>query len=358
MLSAVKSRPNFAAEQWQVVVVSDHGHVSAGGHGGQTQMERTVPIIVCSKNIVSGSMTTDSRSPAIVDVPATVYSHFGLSVNDHAGEVLGQTSISPSVRNSLIQDLVTQLSFESNAKGMGNIDGGTIHGNVNFVEGRFGLAASVDNYGDGLIRLNSDLGAAFGTSEDFALSMWVSYDSVSGDPSFFSNKDWESGNNTGINMALQTSAGVMLDINTKTNGSARQDIEPFGGFNAGEWHNLVLNVDRDSSTLLFVDGALYGEINSTAFGSYDGAFNWVLLNDGTGNYQSGSAEGLKMDEFGAWNRLLTRDEISFLSQNSIQAIPEPPLGTVILAASFLLFQIRRTKSKSLLAHLRSKVLGK
>jgi predicted AlkP superfamily pyrophosphatase or phosphodiesterase len=35
LLSAVRSRPGYAAEGWTTVVVTDHGHLDQGGHGGR-----------------------------------------------------------------------------------------------------------------------------------------------------------------------------------------------------------------------------------------------------------------------------------------------------------------------------------
>jgi predicted AlkP superfamily pyrophosphatase or phosphodiesterase len=35
LLAAVRSRPSFAAEDWTAVVVTDHGHLDQGGHGGR-----------------------------------------------------------------------------------------------------------------------------------------------------------------------------------------------------------------------------------------------------------------------------------------------------------------------------------
>jgi Type I phosphodiesterase / nucleotide pyrophosphatase len=35
LLSAVRSRPAFADEGWTIVVVTDHGHLDQGGHGGR-----------------------------------------------------------------------------------------------------------------------------------------------------------------------------------------------------------------------------------------------------------------------------------------------------------------------------------
>jgi hypothetical protein len=35
LLAAVRARPGFAAEGWTIVVVTDHGHLDQGGHGGR-----------------------------------------------------------------------------------------------------------------------------------------------------------------------------------------------------------------------------------------------------------------------------------------------------------------------------------
>jgi hypothetical protein len=35
LLAAVRSRPSVADEAWTTVVVTDHGHLDQGGHGGR-----------------------------------------------------------------------------------------------------------------------------------------------------------------------------------------------------------------------------------------------------------------------------------------------------------------------------------
>lgn len=40
VLAAIRARPSYAAEEWTVVVATDHGHVDAGGHGGDSVEER------------------------------------------------------------------------------------------------------------------------------------------------------------------------------------------------------------------------------------------------------------------------------------------------------------------------------
>ena len=54
MLAAVAVREGSADEFWTVVVVTDHGHVDAGGHGGETDAERTAWIATCGPTIAPG----------------------------------------------------------------------------------------------------------------------------------------------------------------------------------------------------------------------------------------------------------------------------------------------------------------
>ena len=348
MLQAIRSRASFAEENWQVVVVSDHGHRPAGGHGGQTQLERTIPIVVSSRSTVAGVMPVDGVGPSQIDVAATVFHHFGVPTPPGLpGKPLGQAAPPSSPEVSLANRLVSHISFDGSTAGSAGTSGGTVEGAVAYVPGRFGQAGTVASYGGGVVRLDGDFAARVGSQTNFALSMWVTFDSFTGDPAFFSNKNWSSGANTGINLALQTSGGPALDVNTMASGRMRRDIEPYGGMAAGRWHHVLLNVERYGETLLYVNGALYGEITLTSAGSFDGAFDFTFFNDGTGHYAGGTVSGLKIDEFAAWDRLLTADEIAYVARAPVPVVPEPSLvavaGGVVAVGLARLSCSRRTK---------------
>jgi hypothetical protein len=269
--------------------------------------------------LAPGAATAATAAPSQLDAAPTVLDHFGV---DRPFYMKGQSLLeaaTPTVDHSLGDDLVSHLSFDGNASGSYAGSGGAVHGAVTFESGRFGQAGKVAAYGQGRVTLNDDIGANFGTASDFALSMWMKYDAAASDPAFFSNKDWDSGANTGINLAYLAGSGG-LDVNTKSNTGVRRDVEPYGGFNAAVWHHVLLNVDRDGRTMLYVDGALFGD-NATSVGSFDGAFNFSFFNDGTGSYTAGglSLTNLMIDEFSAWKRLLSADEIAYLSVHPLSA---------------------------------------
>jgi len=76
LLEAVEARPSYEDESWLVVVVTDHGHTDAGGHGGFTDGERQTLMISAQLN-GEGEPATGGR---LVDVAPTVLRHIGVPV--------------------------------------------------------------------------------------------------------------------------------------------------------------------------------------------------------------------------------------------------------------------------------------
>ncbi|MET4695870.1 PAN domain-containing protein [Endozoicomonas lisbonensis] len=79
VLNALSSRPNYASEEWLIVVTSDHGGLGSG-HGGQSAEERNTFVILnnnysnpavpayCLGNLNNQGMTqVDSAAPHIID---------------------------------------------------------------------------------------------------------------------------------------------------------------------------------------------------------------------------------------------------------------------------------------------------
>lgn len=86
ILAAVRARPGFAEEDWQIILTSDHGGTAAG-HGGQTEIEQRIPFLVVSRSVAQGSLPpydvktrTGTRN---LDVVPTVLAHFGLDKPGH-----------------------------------------------------------------------------------------------------------------------------------------------------------------------------------------------------------------------------------------------------------------------------------
>ena len=76
LVTALWSRPGFEQEEWTVIVVTDHGHVDEGGHGGDSDVERTAWIAAFGPGIEPGA---DPGVLRHVDVAAHVYWALGLA---------------------------------------------------------------------------------------------------------------------------------------------------------------------------------------------------------------------------------------------------------------------------------------
>ena len=85
LMEAVRARPTYADEDWLILISTDHGRRSDGGHGGDSPEEMTIFILA------SGPATADWPEPGpafIVDVAATALDHLGIEI-DPAWELDG-----------------------------------------------------------------------------------------------------------------------------------------------------------------------------------------------------------------------------------------------------------------------------
>ena len=83
-LAAIANRPDFANEDWQIVITADHGHRASGGHGGQSDLERTIPFIVASQNANQGNFpTVVTQGVSHADAAPTILDHFGVTIPSH-----------------------------------------------------------------------------------------------------------------------------------------------------------------------------------------------------------------------------------------------------------------------------------
>ncbi|MGW6864222.1 alkaline phosphatase family protein [Streptomyces sp. NPDC054901] len=76
LLTAVQQRPTYAQEKWKILVTTDHGHTTTGGHGGSTIAERGTFVIAKGAGIPAGSVRDDVR---LADVAATALAQVGVA---------------------------------------------------------------------------------------------------------------------------------------------------------------------------------------------------------------------------------------------------------------------------------------
>ncbi|BCU76784.1 alkaline phosphatase family protein [Luteolibacter sp. LG18] len=82
VVEAMKARPQIAKENWLVVVVTDHGG-NGRSHGGQSEGERVIPMIVAGKG--SSARGIVEETPGQHVVPATIFEFLGVPVKAEWG---------------------------------------------------------------------------------------------------------------------------------------------------------------------------------------------------------------------------------------------------------------------------------
>jgi hypothetical protein len=146
-------------------------------------------------------------------------------------------------------------------------------------------------------------------TSSFTLELWVKPRTINGDPSIVSNKDWDSGNNTGFVLALEN--GNEFTFNFRPEGGTRRDVNisvPTGLLNA--WQHIAVSVDRNGVISLYrngILGATSANISADAALGVAGTLDFRMAQDGVGNY--GSKFDGETDEFRIWNYARTEDEI-------------------------------------------------
>ncbi len=75
LMAAVRARPTYAAEDWLVLVSTDHGRRPDGGHGGDTEAERTIFVLAWGPSVTSRSLP---GTPVIVDIAVTALAWLGI----------------------------------------------------------------------------------------------------------------------------------------------------------------------------------------------------------------------------------------------------------------------------------------
>ncbi|MBZ9596039.1 alkaline phosphatase family protein [Streptomyces erythrochromogenes] len=115
LLTAVQNRPTYGQENWKILVTTDHGHTSTGGHGGSSIAERGTFVIAKGAGIPAGSVRDDVK---LADVAATALAQVGVAAPGLDGVALGAPDADPfdTVRPNL-QARVDETGIPAGVKG-------------------------------------------------------------------------------------------------------------------------------------------------------------------------------------------------------------------------------------------------
>ena len=330
MLDAIKDRPNFKNENWQIVICADHGGW-IGSHGFHRAETYTVPLVISSKTATLGEMP---GVPCTADVAVSLLDHFGFDTaamkNDGLldGTVRGKQTPGAVSDKSLEDGLIVYLPFDGSVENKiaGSVTPENKGAKLVATDGRQNghLAirpADVPQY----VTLGNPDAMAWGESDDFSVAFWVRMsESQKDDPVLLGNKNWADGRNAGVCFFAfgERDNSNNIGLNLADTSKQRVDVKQFN-MASGEWWFCAMTVDRKGNAVVYVGSpngklffgseSLIGE-NLGKTGQMNGSINsplpWNIGQDGTGEY--GPQLNADMDELRIWNRTLTLEEVRTL----------------------------------------------
>ena len=222
-------------------------------------------------------------------------------------------------------DLIGHYKFNDTLDNeLGTANGTFSDGTPTYEDGAAGNAITLDGENDHVV-LGTASDYNFGADIDFSVALWVKTDGWSEDAAVFSNKNWNSGGNTGWAICGGTaSGGVTWQWNYSEAGAGRKDYDPSTPIlNDGLWHHLCATHDRDGMATFYFDGVEQNQIDISATGTIDAGFPTVIGTDGeegaTWAYWFAGA----VDDVKIFNHVLTATEVTDAMATDAAKNPSP-----------------------------------
>ena len=357
ILSAVETRPSFDAENWQIVVTSDHGGFRFS-HGEARADNYTIPFLVSSRTAAHGLL---AGTPSNVDTASTALDHLGVPLSDDLdGRVQGFEIRQPN-QTSLAESLIAYWPFDGSYDDhspAGNAHPATPHGVAPTLH-------ATDGKLDGYVEFDSDAAATepqfvslgqpadlgLNATQDFSVTLWYRLPNFqSGPPLLVSLQDRASPENPGWSLLPTRAPGRdrSLAVELADGTGPLHAIDRLQA-NLGEWTFAAATFEYGGNALLYAgdaDGQLrFVSDDISDVTSFTSALALNVGQDGTGGHPH--ALDADIDELALWNRALSREQIGQLyhggaGQPVTALIPEPGMARLLLIAfSSAILLIRR-----------------
>ena len=134
------------------------------------------------------------------------------------------------------QHLEYYLPFDGNSVSV--TQKATTENGVSYEQGKYGQAARFDTLSD-YVKL--DERTQYPADYSFSIALWIKENGAS-DPTFFSNKDWDSGGNPGFAFVSSPSK-----FNAGVTGIGRVDVDNDRQLRGDSWHHFVGVVYRQNN---------------------------------------------------------------------------------------------------------------
>lgn len=78
ILAALRARPTYIEEDWLLLISTDHGRRDDGGHGGESELERTIFYLTSGPSAMA---IEPGAAVTLLDVAATALAHLGVAID-------------------------------------------------------------------------------------------------------------------------------------------------------------------------------------------------------------------------------------------------------------------------------------
>ena len=78
ILTALRARPTYNSEDWLLLMSTDHGRRDDGGHGGESELERTIFYLASGPSVTS---IEPEAAVNLLDVAVTALAHLGVAID-------------------------------------------------------------------------------------------------------------------------------------------------------------------------------------------------------------------------------------------------------------------------------------
>ena len=300
---------------------------------------------------LNGTPVGAGSSFSLASAHASDAGNYTLVVSNNFGAVTSRVARLDVVTFPVTNNLVVHLTFDSNfndVSGRGN-NGNPVGAPV-LTAGKIGNAMQYTDADGGVsanyVTLDNPVGThpadlQMGTNTSFSVSFWykVPAGNRHGDPALVSNKDWDSGGNTGFSI-FNSGSGLQwnyTEVNDGINSNSRKDSNgTTPGLEDGNWHHCLVVFQREGAGYSYVDGnrvSLTALATPNPAGGYFATTTidndptnprtktatgaWNIGEDGSGLYTSTSSghdgpgisvTNAMIDDFGVWRRALSSQE--------------------------------------------------
>ena len=89
LMTEIRARPTYDEEDWLILSSTDHGRLEGGGHGGDSEIEKTIYFLASGPSV---DRAWTGGTPEIVDVAVTALAHLGIEIDPRwslDGKVVG-----------------------------------------------------------------------------------------------------------------------------------------------------------------------------------------------------------------------------------------------------------------------------